>query len=89
METTDAIAFTAGVGEHSALVRSRSLAGLDVLGIAVDERRNAGSGERLISPDGARVAVCVVPTDEERAIAGEVADLLHLDDPAGGAKPSG
>ncbi len=83
----DAIAFTAGVGEHSAVVRQRSLDGLDALGIAVDGRRNAGSGERVISPDGARVAVCVVPTDEERAIADEVTDLLRLDTPAGGTNP--
>jgi acetate kinase len=73
----DAVVFTAGVGEHSALVRARSLAGLDALGIAVDPARNgSGAGARLISPDGARVAVCVVPTDEERAIAAEVARLL-------------
>jgi acetate kinase len=71
----DAIVFTAGVGEHSALVRARSLAGLDPLGITVDPARNA-SGGPVISPDGARVAVCVVPTDEERAIAAEVRALL-------------
>jgi acetate kinase len=72
----DAITFTAGVGEHSALVRHRSLAGLTALGIAVDEHRNAATGERLISPDHGRVAVCVVPTDEERAIADEIDELL-------------
>jgi acetate kinase len=74
----DGIVFTAGVGEHSAVVRARSLAGLDGWGIAVDPARNAaaGTGARLVSPDGARVAVCVVPTDEERAIARETAALL-------------
>ncbi len=101
----DAITFTAGVGEHSALVRQRSLAGLEPLGIAVDPDRNAdkrrladpaqvlahdkrrladpaqvlahdGQPARVVSPDGARVTVCVVPTDEERAIAEEVARLL-------------
>ncbi|HEY6592491.1 MAG TPA: acetate kinase [Asanoa sp.] len=65
----DAIAFTAGVGENAAPVRAAALAGLDRLGIVVDPARNAGTGERVISPDGARVAVCVVPTDEEREIA--------------------
>lgn len=74
----DAVVFTAGVGEHSALVRARSLAGLDPLGIAVDPDRNAGTGgARVISPDGTRVTVCVVPTDEERAIAEEVTALLR------------
>jgi acetate kinase len=67
----DAIAFTAGVGENSALVRAGSLAGLDGLGVCVDEDRNrSGAHEaRRISPDDAPVAVLVVPTDEEREIA--------------------
>jgi acetate kinase len=65
----DAIAFTAGVGENAAPVRAAALAGLDRLGIVVDPVRNAGTGERVISPDGATVSVCVVPTDEEREIA--------------------
>jgi acetate kinase len=75
----DAIVFTAGVGEHSATVRQQSLAGLQALGIAVDPDRNGGGdAARLISPDGSRVRVCVVPTDEERAIAQETARLLGL-----------
>ena len=76
----DAIAFTAGVGEHSATVRRRSLADLEPLGIATDPTHNhdAGTAERIISPDGARVAVCVIPTDEERAIADETAEALPI-----------
>jgi len=74
----DAIAFTAGVGEHSAVVRQRCLAGLQALGIAVDPARNGtGAGERVISPAGAAVTICVVPTDEERAIAEETAEALR------------
>jgi acetate kinase len=74
----DAIVFTAGVGEHSAVVRARSLAGLESWGIQVDPARNAdGPAERVVSPDGTRVAVCVVPTDEEAAIAQEVGQLLN------------
>jgi acetate kinase len=67
----DAIAFTAGVGENAALVREAALGGLERLGIAVDAARNAAAerGERVVSPDGSPVAVCVVPTDEEREIA--------------------
>jgi acetate kinase len=66
----DAITFTAGVGEHAGAVRAAALANLDRLGIAVDAARNeAGTGERIISRDRAEVAVCVVPTDEEREIA--------------------
>ncbi len=72
----DAIAFTAGVGEHAAPVRAAALAGLERLGIAVDPARNDGHGDRLVSPDGAEVAVLVVGTDEEREIARETREVL-------------
>ncbi|KXK62935.1 acetate kinase [Micromonospora rosaria] len=65
----DAVTFTAGVGEHAAEVRAAALTGLDRLGIAVDPARNAGHGDRVISPAGAEVAVCVIGTDEELEIA--------------------
>ncbi|GAA4188658.1 acetate kinase [Streptosporangium oxazolinicum] len=66
--TVDVIAFTGGVGENSALVRERALAGLGALGIAVDPVRNA-RGDTLISADGGAVRVAVIPTDEEFEIA--------------------
>ena len=72
----DAITFTAGVGEHAAPVRAAALAGLDRLGIAVDDARNDGEGDRLISPDGAEVSVCVIRTDEEREIARQTRDVV-------------
>ncbi|MFI6067451.1 acetate/propionate family kinase [Micromonospora sp. NPDC051227] len=72
----DAITFTAGVGEHAAPVRAAALAGLGRLGIAVDEARNNGEGDRLISPDGAEVSVCVIRTDEEREIARQTRDVV-------------
>lgn len=66
----DAIAFTAGVGENVPSVREDALAGLEGLGIAVDPGRNrTGKGARIISADGSRTAVLVVPTNEELAIA--------------------
>jgi acetate kinase len=67
----DAIAFTAGVGENSPEVRAASLAGLSALGITIDESRN-NRGDQIISPDGAPITVCVVPTDEELEIAEQV-----------------
>jgi acetate kinase len=73
----DAIAFTAGVGEHAAPIRAESLADLEPWGIAVDPGYNGtGVPARVISPPGATVAVCVVPTDEELAIAEDVAHLI-------------
>ncbi|MEU5842327.1 acetate kinase [Rhodococcus sp. NPDC047139] len=67
----DAIVFTGGVGENNVDVRRDSLAGLDRLGIVVDDARNTadGRGERRISADSSRVEVLVVPTNEELAIA--------------------
>ncbi|MEV4332343.1 acetate kinase [Streptomyces sp. NPDC049597] len=75
----DAVAFTAGVGENAAPVREAAIAGLEQLGLAVDAGLNAeGSDEaRLISPQGARVAVAVVPTDEELEIARQTFELVR------------
>ncbi|WP_030251382.1 acetate kinase [Streptomyces sp. NRRL S-455] len=75
----DAVAFTAGVGENAAPVREAALAGLEELGLAVDGERNAVRGDeaRLISPEGARVAVAVVPTDEELEIATQTYALVN------------
>jgi len=67
----DVISFTAGVGENSALVRARALAGLEALGIRIDPERNASKhrGPRRISTDDSAVTVLVVPTNEELEIA--------------------
>ncbi|MFD0368956.1 acetate kinase [Streptomyces sp. NPDC059071] len=67
----DAVAFTAGVGENAAPVREAAVAGLEELGLAVDAGLNAERSDeaRIISPEYARVAVAVVPTDEELEIA--------------------
>jgi acetate kinase len=76
----DAIAFTAGVGENSAAVREAALRGLDRLGIELDAVRNAvrGSVARLISAESSRVAVAVVPTDEELEIAREAYSMVTV-----------
>ena len=74
---TDAITFTGGVGENSPDVRAASLSGLESLGIAVDPARN-DRAERIVSPDGTTVAVCVVPTDEELEIANQSRAALDL-----------
>ncbi|WP_405019257.1 acetate kinase [Kitasatospora sp. NBC_00070] len=75
----DAIAFTAGVGENAAPVRAAACAGLEELGIAVDQELNSvRSGEpRVISPEYGRVTVAVVPTDEELEIAQQSFALVH------------
>ena len=65
----------AGIGEHSATVRARSLDGLDALGISIDQERNRSAGP-VISAAGSAISVLVVPTDEEGAIARHVAAVV-------------
>ena len=70
----DVIVFTAGVGQGSAVVRALSLQGLGCMGIKLDDKRNQEAPYdevSLISDDDSKVAVLVVPTDEERMMARE------------------
>jgi acetate kinase len=75
---TDVLTFTAGIGENDALVRRDALAGMSELGIVVDDDRNASTdkGARRISADDSPVAVLVVRTNEELAIARECVTAL-------------
>ncbi|MEU9483763.1 acetate kinase [Streptomyces decoyicus] len=75
----DAVAFTAGVGENAAPVREAAVAGLEEMGMAVDASLNAVRSDepRMISPEYARVAVAVVPTDEELEIAQQTYALVN------------
>jgi acetate kinase len=68
---TDAIVFTAGVGENAPKLRADSLAGLENFGIQIDADRNTARSReaRIISSDDSAVTVLVVPTNEELAIA--------------------
>lgn len=74
----DALAFTAGVGENAAPVREAAVAGLEELGLTVDGELNSVRSDeaRIISPEYARVAVAVVPTDEELEIAQQTYALV-------------
>jgi acetate kinase len=76
---TDVISFTAGIGENDPLVRRDALAGLEQLGIVLDEGHNlsAGRGAQRISADDSPITVLVVPTNEELAIARDCANLLE------------
>lgn len=75
----DAVVFTAGVGENSPQLRALALAGLEFLGLEVDPEANAASSRaaHTISPEGAGVAVLVVPTNEELSIARQAAALAE------------
>jgi acetate kinase len=71
----DALVFTGGIGENSALVRERVCTGQDWLGIELDRARNA-DGARVISADLSRARVLVIPTNEELVIARASARML-------------
>ncbi|MEU5704037.1 acetate kinase [Streptomyces aurantiacus] len=87
----DAVVFTAGVGENAAPVREAAIAGLESLGLAVDGGLNAvrSAEPRLISPEGARVAVAVVPTDEELEIANQTYALVRNGNTSNGYTSNG
>ena len=75
----DAVAFTGGIGERSASMRGRICKGLEFLGLHVDGEANEkadGTAAVRISAVGGAVPVWVIPTDEERQIAREVAAVL-------------
>ena len=77
MNGVDVIAFTAGIGENAPLVRSKVLAYLGYLGITVDEEANGKRGDDIvISTPDSKVTVCVIPTNEELAIARETVALV-------------
>jgi acetate kinase len=64
----DAVVFTAGIGERSAIIRARVCQAAAWLGIELDENANAGHGPRISRPRS-RVSAWVIPTNEELMIA--------------------
>lgn len=76
----DALVFTAGVGENSTVIRQLVAEPLAHLGIGIDLQRNTSvraAGEIIdLTPAAAVVRTLVVPTDEELAIAQQVASLI-------------
>jgi acetate kinase len=70
MGGVDAIVFTAGLGENSARMRDQICNGLEFLGTRIDPVKNAVRGkEQVISVDGSKVKILVIPTNEELMIA--------------------
>lgn len=67
----DGIVFTAGIGEHSPMIRARTCAALAWAGVVIDASSNeaVSPGPRRISSDASRIAVWVIPTNEEIVIA--------------------
>ncbi|KAF0190800.1 MAG: acetate kinase [Gammaproteobacteria bacterium] len=73
----DTLVFAGGIGENAPTVRARICAGLEFLGIELDETHNAANAG-VISATTARVPVRVIRTDEERMIARSVCRVLGM-----------
>ena len=76
----DAIAFTAGVGENSWLVRKLICERISGMGVTFDEKtNNEAHGTAMISGPDSSIKVFVVPTDEEMSIARQVVQTIKAD----------
>jgi acetate kinase len=72
----DALVFTAGIGENAPVIRSRVCRDAAWLGVEIDEAANA-AGRGCISTGSSRVAVWIIPTNEEVMIARHTQRLLN------------
>jgi acetate kinase len=77
MGGVDGLVFTGGIGENDAAIRAEVAEGCRWLGLQLDPALNR-RGEGRISAATSRIAVRVVPTDEERMIAQHTAKVLEL-----------
>ncbi|WP_062355101.1 acetate kinase [Bacillus kwashiorkori] len=80
MNGVDAIIFTAGIGENSAIVREKVLHGLEFMGVYWDKDANneAIGVEKFINYPFSPVKVIVIPTNEEVVIARDVVRLANM-----------
>ncbi|ESY64688.1 MULTISPECIES: acetate/propionate family kinase [Mesorhizobium] len=70
----DTLVFSAGIGEHAPLIRHKICAAAEWLGVELDEDLNQKSAES-VSARKSRVAILVIPADEEQAVARELLTL--------------
>lgn len=74
----DAVVFTAGIGENNWNIRRDSVAGLEYMGIRIDEAKNDGLRgiQTDLSAPGSTARVLLIPTNEELAIARETEKIV-------------
>ena len=78
MAGVDAIVLSAGVGENDQKMRRMIFAGMQPMGIILDQSKNKQRGfERVISHERSRVPIIVIPTDEEQMIASDTYEIVH------------
>jgi acetate kinase len=78
----DALVFSGGIGENSAMVRAAATEGLQHLGIEIDIDRNTRARANevcALEASGRDIALLVIPTDEELAIARQTRDFLDTE----------
>ena len=78
MGGVDCLVFTAGIGEHDAMVRAGVAEGLEFMGIAIDKEKNAHPTDGIcdITAKGGKVKVLIIPTNEELVIARDTAEIV-------------
>ncbi len=77
MGGVDAIVFTAGVGENDAGTRMAVASGLEFMGVKMDaDANNVRGKEAVISAPDSKVAVLLIPTDEELMIASDTQEIV-------------
>jgi len=79
MNGLDAVIFTAGIGENSAILRKMVCSNMDVFGIVLDDTKNGVQSDTLreINADTSKVKLMVIPTNEELEIAKQVYTLAR------------
>jgi acetate kinase len=79
MGGVDILVFTGGIGENAWEVRENICSDLEFLGIEFDKEKNKGlrSKESVISKDGSRATVIIIPTNEELVIASDTSRIVE------------
>ena len=73
----DALVFTGGIGNGSHALRKQVCENLGYLGLELDEEKNIGRGDGIISTPGSKVTVWRLKTDEESVVAACVREFIH------------
>jgi acetate kinase len=82
MEGMDIVVFTGGIGENDITTRYDACKNMEFLGIDIDKEKNdkiLHGKEGIISKEGSKVKVVVIPTNEELVIAQETVRILKED----------
>lgn len=79
MGGVDILVFTGGIGENGWETRENICRDMEFLGIEFDNGRNQGvrGKEQIISKDGSKVTVMIVPTNEEFVIASDTKHIVE------------